>query len=164
MAGHRRFWKNPGLDYKPGNPFPKTLRLHAGDTEETDLACIRSSPVGSFAFFMNASCDACSLEPIIEFSKSYPEFDYFLFQESDLDDLTEARRQLPHFKGVFSCEIITVNETLDYGAVVPWVFTVNNRGQIISGYPVRDAFMLEMIAEPFARTFFPGREKTFQIR
>jgi hypothetical protein len=158
---HRKFLKGNGFSYRGGREFPVELKMLPDDTEAKNFNCLREVEYGSILFIISTACDACKIDPIKKFSQAYEDFDYYLFYDTDETTINEAKNDLPHFKGVHLCELRTLNTGLDYGAIVPWVFTINNKGQIISGSPFSDEVMLESILEPFSRTFYPKKDKHF---
>ncbi|PUA34932.1 hypothetical protein C8Z91_34255 [Paenibacillus elgii] len=124
---HRKFLRTE-LPFKPGSYIQDVLQSKSfGDTE---LGWIKLTKKGSVIFIMQQNCSACNYQPLIDFASKYTEFDYCLFLESDEDFYKDIIGKIKF--PVLRCNVRETAKQLHFYGV-PWVFSLNNMGQFISG-------------------------------
>jgi len=127
LVGHRRFLKKKDFDFIPGNYFPKQMRLRA-KCEPIDISNLSKSENGTLVFILSDYCSACNIQVVTTMTQSHPEFNYCIFYEAG-----ESQIAVSNSVEVLKVEIREIENYLNYGAVMPWVFALNQVGQIVGG-------------------------------
>lgn len=145
MNDHRKFLKKIDLDTHIGKYFPKKLIIDTvGNT--LNLEYLIHNSKGSFIFLMSTSCDACDIKVVKEFRSKYSKFNFLMFLQSDIE---EKKRYEKYLKlNVVSSTISRIAKQIDYNGLIPMVFVLNSKGQIIAGSVFNDIDDLEKISWP----------------
>lgn len=149
MNGHRRFLKN-NSSFRLGNYIPVRVVPQLG-YQEINLSKLHRTTTSSLLFIVSQFCSSCDLDVIINFSKKYPMFYYVLFIEGDINFYNNIKVKWAH-------ELYTVNVAFlakqlhFYG--IPWIFALNNMGQIVGGGVFNDLEKLQLITSPILRVFY----------
>lgn len=145
MNDHRKFLKKIDLDTHIGKYFPIELILD-GTGNTLNLEYFIHNSKGSFIFLMSTSCDACDIEVVKRFHSKYSKFNFLMFLQSDIEEKERYEKYLKI--KIVSSTISRIAKQIDYNGLIPMVFVLNSKGQIVAGSVFNDIDDLEKISWP----------------
>ncbi|MEK3740202.1 MULTISPECIES: hypothetical protein [Paenibacillus] len=137
--------KSKGFSYELGKFFPSTIKRNQLD-EQLNFEWIHKTINGTVIYIMSDSCTACNFEIVQEFSHNYKEFNHYMLLQSNEEGLKKIVEKYKLHFPIELCEIGAVDESLNYGALAPWVFMVDKFGGIVSAgvYPNYDGLEIQI--------------------
>lgn len=148
---HRRFLKRKDPKVLLGTYFPDTLKVK--EDKIIDLNYIKNVEKGSIVFIMNPTCEACNFEPMVDFQNKYDRFAYLVLLDADVEIKKGLEETTSIQLNIELCDMELVDKELGHN-VIPWVFVINNVGQIVGCGIFNDLRTLELIAKPLIKVSY----------
>ncbi|MBU7316687.1 hypothetical protein [Paenibacillus oleatilyticus] len=148
---HRRFLKQHAEEYKLGTYFPEKLTLLA-KSEPVSFQWLRETEHGSVVFLMSASCSACSMAPVQEFTERFEAFRYCVLFEGSEEAMEQQREIYDLDMPFYLCDTVKLHSQLKVG-IVPYALILNKLGQAVGADIFNDCEKLERLAAPLIRVY-----------
>ncbi|GMX63676.1 hypothetical protein Elgi_02850 [Paenibacillus elgii] len=148
---HRRFLKQYAEEYKLGTYFPEKLTLLA-KSEPVSFQWLRETERGSVVFLMSASCSACSMGPVQEFTERFGVFRSCVLFEGSTEAMEQQREIYDLDMPFYLCDTVKLQSQLKVGAV-PYALILNKLGQAVGAGIFNDCEKLEQLAAPLIRVY-----------
>jgi len=148
---HRKFLKSSKVTIRGGMYVPDHIELFPGG-ELYDFSWVKNVKCATIVFIMSVHCSACDFNVIDQFIQRYPEFDYQLFVSS-VETGTDICTKYNDPTRFHFVDLLSMDRVFNHGGGVPWVFGINNRGQIITGDVFNNMDQLERTLKPFLKVF-----------
>ncbi|SEN75655.1 hypothetical protein SAMN04487786_0195 [Paenisporosarcina quisquiliarum] len=147
MNSHRKFLKNFNTSETIGNYFPSSIVLNSDNQVLILDDFFEKNSKGTFIFLMSDTCDACDIQPIIDFHNKNREFGYMIFFQGS-PEKTNSYRELIKNADIYTCDMREVSTSINHNGLVPMVFVLNSKQQIIANGIFNDRESLEIISWP----------------
>lgn len=147
MNNHRKFLKSYHTDGSIGNYFPSSIILNSDNQVLILDKFFEENSNGTFIFLMSDTCNACDIQPIVDFHNKNKRFGYMVLFQGPSEKANYYRGLMENVE-IHTCDMKEVSISINHNGLVPMVFVLNSKQQIIANGIFNDREFLESIAWP----------------